>query len=125
MCLSSNTPFLQVVQPWQLINRAATFITVLSSFAVFLAPLIGVMCCEFFILRRKKIQLSNLYRTEKTSYWYWHGINPRVIFPWLAGWIPTVGGLIVTVRGKVNAPRALYQLYYMAFFWVSDIIAFR
>lgn len=106
-----------VVQPWQLINRAATFITVLSSFSVFLAPLIGAMCCDFFILPRRKIQLSNLYRTHDTSYWYWHGFNPRVLPAWLAGWVPTVGGLIVTVRGTTDAPRPLYQLYYMAFFF--------
>lgn len=30
-----------VIQPWQLINEAATFVAVLNSFAVFLAPIIG------------------------------------------------------------------------------------
>ena len=75
------------------------------------------MCCDFFILRWRKIQLSNLYRTHDTSYWYWHGFNPRVLPAWLAGWVPTVGGLIVTVRGTADAPRPLYQLYYMAFFF--------
>ncbi|KAF8847466.1 hypothetical protein BDZ45DRAFT_665779 [Acephala macrosclerotiorum] len=86
------------VQPWQLINKAATFITVLSSFAVFLAPMVGVMCTDFLILRKQKIQLSNLYRTHDTSYWYFHEVNWRVIPAWLAGWAPTVGGLILTVR---------------------------
>jgi NCS1 family nucleobase:cation symporter-1 len=38
----------------------------------------------------------------------------------LAGWIPTVGGLIVTVRGTVDTARALHQLYYMAFFFVMQ-----
>lgn len=105
-----------VVQPWQLINRAATFITVLSSFAVFLAPLIGIMACDFFILRRQKVQLSHLYRTHDTNYWYEYGVNWRAIPAWLCGWAPTVGGLIVTVRGDTSASRVLYQLYYMAFF---------
>jgi nucleobase:cation symporter-1, NCS1 family len=40
-----------IIQPWQLINRAATFITVLSSFSVFLAPLMGVMICDYFFIR--------------------------------------------------------------------------
>ncbi|KUJ17170.1 uracil permease [Mollisia scopiformis] len=106
-----------VVQPWQLINKAATFITVLSSFAVFLAPMIGVMCCDFFILRKQKIQLSNLYRTHDTAYWYFHGVNWRVIPAWLCGWGPTVGGLILTVRGNTTAPKRLFELYYMAFFF--------
>ena len=104
-----------VVQPWQLINRATTFITVLSSFAVFLSPIMGIMATDFYLLRRRKIRLSHLYRTHNTQYWYWHGINWRAIPAWLCGWAPTVGGLIVTTNGSTSAPKALYQLYYMAF----------
>ena len=79
--------------------------------------MIGVMCCDFFLLRRQKIQLSHLYRTKDTNYWYWHGVNWRVLPAWFCGWAPTVGGLIVTVRGSTTAPKALYELYYMAFFF--------
>lgn len=104
-----------IVQPWQLINRAATFITVLSSFAVFLSPIMGIMATDYYLLRRRKIRLSHLYRTHDTQYWYWHGINWRALPAWLCGWAPTVGGLIVTTNGSTNAPKALYQLYYMAF----------
>jgi len=106
-----------VVQPWQLINKAATFITVLSSFSVFLAPIVGVMTADFFLIRKRKIQLSHLYRVTDTNYWYWRGFNWRVIVPWLAGWTPTVGGLILTVRGETGANRGLFELFYMAFFF--------
>jgi NCS1 family nucleobase:cation symporter-1 len=53
-----------------------------------MAPIIGVMCCDFLVLRRRRIQLSNLYRNHDTNYWYWHGLNWRVIPAWLAGWAP-------------------------------------
>ncbi|ORY05052.1 NCS1 nucleoside transporter family protein-like protein [Clohesyomyces aquaticus] len=105
-----------VVQPWQLINRATTFIAVLSSFSVFLAPIIGLMACDYYILRKRKVRLSHLYRTEDSCYYFWHGLNWRAIPAWLCGWAPTVGGLVVNVRGDFNPPRALVQLYYMAFF---------
>ncbi|KAL8342020.1 hypothetical protein RB598_003776 [Gaeumannomyces tritici] len=105
-----------VLQPWQLINRAATFINVLSSFSVFLAPLLGVMICDYFFVRRQRVKLSHLYRPRGSDYWFTHGFNPRVIPCWVAGWIPTVGGLVATVGGYSNAPDALFQLYYAAFF---------
>ncbi|KAI8940171.1 hypothetical protein NX059_003878 [Plenodomus lindquistii] len=104
-----------VVQPWQLINRATTFISVLSSFSVFLAPIIGIMTCDYYLLRKRTIRLSHLYRTESSCYWFWKGFNWRAIPAWLCGWAPTVGGLVVTVRGDPEPPRALVQLYYMAF----------
>ncbi|KAH8196868.1 hypothetical protein TruAng_008950 [Truncatella angustata] len=105
-----------VVQPWQLVNRAVTFILVLSSFSVFLAPIIGMMAVDFFILRKQKIQLSHLYRTYDTSYWFWRGINLRAVPAWLCGWAPTIGGLVVSVRGDPEPSKALQELYYMAFF---------
>ncbi|KAJ3546190.1 hypothetical protein NM208_g2119 [Fusarium decemcellulare] len=105
-----------IIQPWQLINRAATFVTVLSSFSVFLAPLMGVMICDYFFIRHQKIKLNHLYRPEGSDYWFSHGVNWRVIPCWIAGWAPTIGGLIVSVGQKADAPDALFQLYYTAFF---------
>lgn len=105
-----------IIQPWQLINRAATFVAVLSSFSVFLAPLMGVMICDYFFIRRRKIRLNHLYRPENSDYWFSHGVNWRVVPCWIAGWAPTIGGLIVSVGGMADAPDSLFQLYYTAFF---------
>jgi NCS1 family nucleobase:cation symporter-1 len=105
-----------IVQPWQLINRATTFISVLSSFSVFLAPIIGIMTCDYFLLRKRKIKLTHLYQTEDSCYYFWKGVNWRAIPAWIAGWAPTIGGLVVTVRLDPNPPRPLVQMYYLAFF---------
>ncbi|KAH9873714.1 hypothetical protein IAQ61_004340 [Plenodomus lingam] len=114
-----------IVQPWQLINRAETFISVLSSFSVFLAPIIGIMTCDYYLLRKRRIRLSHLYRTNGSSYYFWKGLNWRAIPAWICGWAPTIGGLVVSVRGDAQPPRALIQLYYMAFligFAISAVI---
>jgi NCS1 family nucleobase:cation symporter-1 len=105
-----------IIQPWQLINKAATFVTVLSSFSVFLAPLMGVMVCDYFFNRHQKIRLNHLYRPEGSDYWFSHGFNWCVIPCWIAGWSPTIGGLIVSAGAMKDAPDALFQLYYTAFF---------
>lgn len=105
-----------IIQPWQLVNKAATFVTVLSSFSVFLAPLMGVMVCDYFFMRRQKIRLNHLYRTEPSDYWFSRGFNWRVIPCWIAGWAPTIGGLIVSAGGISDAPKSLFQLYYTSFF---------
>ncbi|KAI1336903.1 NCS1 nucleoside transporter family protein-like protein [Xylariaceae sp. FL0016] len=104
-----------VIQPWQLVNRATTFIQVLSSFSVFLAPIIGLMATDYYVLRGQKVRLSHMYYKKNSSYWYVAGVNWRALPAWICGWIPTIGGLIVTVNGDTNAPRALFQLYFMAF----------
>ncbi|KAK1452804.1 NCS1 nucleoside transporter [Colletotrichum cuscutae] len=96
-----------IIQPWQLINQAATFVAVLNSFAVFLAPIMGVMVCDYFVLRRRRVRLTHLFSPEGSDYWYQHGINWRVIPCWVAGWAPTVGGLIGYQQyGKFTASEA-------------------
>ncbi|KAL2032241.1 hypothetical protein VTO58DRAFT_105413 [Aureobasidium pullulans] len=114
-----------VCQPWQLVNKAATFVSVLSSFSVFLSPIMGVMVVDFYLLRKGRIQLSHLYRTKDTSYWFTKGVNWRAIPAWVCGWAPTIGGLVVTVGGSSSPPRGLVKLYYMAFlvgFFVSGTV---
>jgi NCS1 family nucleobase:cation symporter-1 len=76
----------------------------------------GVMVADYFFIRHQKIKLSHLYRPEGSDYWYTHGFNWRVIPCWIAGWAPTIGGLIVSAGGMSAAPAALFQLYYTAFF---------
>ncbi|KAF2682590.1 hypothetical protein K458DRAFT_478578 [Lentithecium fluviatile CBS 122367] len=114
-----------IVQPWQLINRATTFISVLSSFSVFLAPIIGIMTCDYYLLRKRRVRLTHLYKTKNSSYYFWNGVNWRAIPAWICGWAPTIGGLVVTVRLDPTPPRPLVQLYFLAFFigfFISAII---
>ena len=113
-----------IVQPWQLINRATTFIQVLSSFSVFLAPIIGIMSCDYYLLRKRRIRLSHLYRTRDSMYYFSHGFNWRAIVAWICGWAPTIGGLIVTVRAEPHPSRPLVQLYYMAFLIGKSVFVF-
>ncbi|KAF8996094.1 hypothetical protein BDZ89DRAFT_1084353 [Hymenopellis radicata] len=104
-----------IVMPWQLINVATTFLTVLSSFSVFLAPIMGLMAADFFVIRRQRIKLSALYQLHGSYYYTW-GVNWRTIPVWLAGWAPTVGGLAYTAGARNDGPGALYELYYLSFF---------
>lgn len=104
-----------IVQPWQLVNKATTFVNVLNSFSVFLAPLVGIMTADFYLVRRRKIHLSHLYRPHDSIYWFTFGFNWRAVPAWLCGWAPTVGGLAYAARGSGDGPKVLYELYYMAF----------
>jgi len=86
----------------------------------------GMMATDFFLLRHRRIKLSHLYRPGPSSdYWFFHGVNLRAVPCWLAGWAPTIGGLVVTVQENVNASKALYELFYMAFlvgFFISGTL---
>lgn len=49
----------------------------LSWVAIIVAPLCGIQCVDYFILRRAKLALRDLYRPAETSaYGFWLGWNP-------------------------------------------------
>jgi hypothetical protein len=46
-------------------------------------------------------------------------MNPAIIGEskwWIAGWAPTIGGLVVSAGGMNKTPAALFQVDYIAFF---------
>jgi NCS1 family nucleobase:cation symporter-1 len=50
-----------LIQPWQIINKAAVFTSVLSSFGIILGPLIEIFTADLYILRNRKVKLADLY----------------------------------------------------------------
>lgn len=69
-----------VVNPWRLVNTATTFLTVLSSYSVFLGPMTGLMVGGYLLVNRQKIDVDALYTGDRTSiYWYERGVNWRAI----------------------------------------------
>lgn len=112
--------------PWYLLSSASVFISVLSAYSVFLGPMVGIMCCEYWILRQRRIKLSDLYHPREDGiYHYWHGINWRSFFSWVVGWAYLIPGFAHTVTPSVSVPGACTNLYYLAFplgFVVSFIV---
>lgn len=70
--------FSPIVNPWRLVNTATTFLTVLSSYSVFLGPMTGIMVASYLVVNCKKINVDDLYNGSSGSiYWYTAGINWR------------------------------------------------
>lgn len=65
--------------PWKLANTATTFLSVLSSYSVFLGPMIGCMIASYLVVMRHKIKVHDLFPEHDSAsiYWYTMGINWR------------------------------------------------
>ena len=113
--------------PWQLLASASVFISVLSAYSVFLGPMVGIYVCEYWILRKRKVKLSDLYHPRPDGiYHYWHGINWRAFVSWIVAWAYLIPGFAATVTpDAVQVPEACIHLYYLAFplgFTVSFLV---
>ena len=67
-----------VVNPWQLLATASIFLQVLSSYSVFLGPMVGLMVSSYLVINKQKIKVDDLFYGNKESvYWYTWGVNWR------------------------------------------------
>ncbi|KAK8004504.1 hypothetical protein PG989_004223 [Apiospora arundinis] len=115
-----------VMCPWELLSSAGVFISVLSAYSVFLGPIVGIMVCEYWVLRQRRVKLSDLYHPGKSGlYYYWNGFNLRAFASWIVGWSYLIPGFIHNVNPAIGVPQACTHLYSLAFplgFTVSFLV---
>ncbi|PTB50692.1 hypothetical protein M431DRAFT_94416 [Trichoderma harzianum CBS 226.95] len=116
-----------VVNPWQLVNTATTFLSVLSSYGVFLAPMTGMMFANYVIVNKRKVKVDDLYHGHSGSiYWYSYGVNFRAPIAWAVGVAPTLPGFIAAVNLSVSLPAGMTELYYINYLYgfVSSAVVY-
>ncbi|KAL1737146.1 permease for cytosine/purines, uracil, thiamine, allantoin-domain-containing protein [Schizophyllum commune] len=98
--------------PWIIQNSATSFTAFLGGYSIFLGPICGIMLADYFILRRRYMNLTALYRHGPAPYWfgdlfwYWHGFNLRAIAAFALALIPNLPGFVAKVNNHNNIPKA-------------------
>ncbi|KAA8917557.1 hypothetical protein TRICI_000250 [Trichomonascus ciferrii] len=101
-----------VVQPWTFYNTSSTFLAVMGSFSVFMAPMIGVIISDFFFVRKRRLVLSHLYTSDPDgTYYYWRGFNFRGILTWVVVFTPALPGLITSANPNIPVNDGIYKYY--------------
>jgi NCS1 family nucleobase:cation symporter-1 len=69
-----------VILPWNLYNNPLVIVYFLGGLGALLGPLFGVVMADYWLLRRGKVNVPELY-TENPggAYFYKRGVNPRAI----------------------------------------------
>ncbi len=82
-----------LIMPWKLYT-SSTYIGVwLIGYSGLLGPIAGVMICDYFIIRKMKLNVVDLYK-EDGSYQYFGGFNLTALIALLIGIIPNVPGFL-------------------------------
>ena len=74
--------------PWNIQNSAKSFSSFLSGYSVFLGPPLGIMLVDYWVIRKRHLNLANLYQTGPgAELRYWKGFNMRAIFAFFCGYV--------------------------------------
>lgn len=65
--------------PWQILNNLFVF---LGYYGAFLSAIGGIMVADYFILRRRRLNVPDLYKADG-QFRYWGGFNPAGLLAWI------------------------------------------
>ncbi len=79
-------------------------------------PLFGVVLTDYFLLRRRTLDVESLYRAEG-PYWYRRGFNPAALAAWAAGFAvyQVIALMQLPVGGSIPSMLAAGLLYWVLF----------
>jgi nucleobase:cation symporter-1, NCS1 family len=101
------------LMPWKLLANYKTFILGwLGGYAAFLGPVAGIMICDYFVIRKRVLQLDDLY-LRNGAYEYSRGFNWRAILALAIGAGTALAGL------AMPSIHALYDYSWFVGFIVS------
>jgi nucleobase:cation symporter-1, NCS1 family len=114
--------------PWKLYEDVGAYIfTWLVGYGSLLASFLAVMLVDYWLIRRARLDVSELYRPDPGGrYWYAGGYNWAALVAVAAGVLPVLPGFLhaaTTEGGVVADPDFFDQLYRYGFFAAFDLSA--
>jgi NCS1 family nucleobase:cation symporter-1 len=101
--------------PWNLLKSSNQFTTYLSAYSVFLSSIAGVICCDYYLVRKGYLQIDNLYSAHKSGpYYYTFGVHWRGYAAYIAGVLINIVGFVGALGFKV--PMVAMYIYYLNYF---------
>lgn len=113
-----------VILPWKMLEHSHTYIDVwLGGVSGALGAVGGILICDYWLLRRRKLNLADLYRVSG-RYTYSSGMNWRAVAAlifaitcWLPGFLAQASGGSVMILPKLHAlyPYSWFVTFGLAF----------
>jgi nucleobase:cation symporter-1, NCS1 family len=66
------------------------FFTFINLYSAFLGPILGVMLSDYWVVRRRRLSIDDLYAEDGGSYWFWRGFS-------LAGYVALAVASVVSL----------------------------
>ena len=71
-------------RPWWIFGEAGAYIFGwLGTYGTILAPVAAIFIADYYIVRKRKIDVMGLFQGSESRYWYQGGFNVRAIVAWI------------------------------------------
>ena len=111
--------------PWKILKSADTFTTFLSGYGLFMASVVAIMVCEYWLLTKGNLFVGHCYDGSRNNrhYYYDRGWNLQALIAYLAGIALPFPGFVGSLGASVSATATdLGHLGWMLSFAVSFVV---
>ncbi|KAF2765672.1 uracil permease-like protein [Teratosphaeria nubilosa] len=111
--------------PWKILASAGTFTTFLSGYGLFMASVVAIMVCDYWLLTKGNVSIAHLYNGSKDNphYYFNSGVNLQAVFAYIVGIALPFAGFCGTLGAKVSTKATrLGDLGWMLSFVSSFVV---
>lgn len=104
-----------LIQPWRFADFTPQILVIITAI---LAPIVGIMICDYYLLRKRRLNIHDLYDMEG-QYKYWKNINPAAIIAYIPA---CISAFLYPDYGFFTAAVISTVLYYLCMkFWIGKV----
>lgn len=102
-----------LIMPWRLLTDLEDYIyTWLIGYSALLGPIVGIMLCDYFLIRKTRINTEDLYNADGP----YRGINMRAMIVLIISILPNLPGFINAASNTSIFPPIFDSIYNYAWF---------
>lgn len=115
-----------VTQPWFIYGSGAAYIfTWLNNYGTIIAPVAAILCADYFVCKKKRVDVASLYLGNDGRYAYSNGWNWSAIIAWLCSFIiPLLGNTALAYQNGSGLVPNLIQYIAANGYIFSFVVAF-
>ncbi|KAH8655866.1 cytosine-purine permease [Xylariales sp. PMI_506] len=103
--------------PWNILESADSLLNFMDGYAIWLAPITGVLLADFYLIHRQWYNVKELYDPEGRYRYNRWGTNWRAVAAWLIGSVPLIPGLAASVGTNVSISAGVTNLYNLGYLY--------
>lgn len=97
------------ITPWNLVNSAQGFLNFLSAYGCWLGPISGICLVDYYLLRKQRLDVRQMYMHPGIYSYGRYGINPRAYVAFAVAFVPNLPGFINAINPKVHLDVPIYN----------------
>jgi NCS1 family nucleobase:cation symporter-1 len=97
-----------VMVPWKIVHSATSLLSFMASLGIFLSPIIAISVADYWVVKKRHIDVPSLYRPQGRYRYGSYGINWRSAVALLVSVGPNMPGMVQSIEPTTNIGGAVY-----------------